>query len=817
MVEYQNSKTDDKPESNSQDDYARHIAERMRVLAEMRPISAGWSAHAEELARWAAGTVVVRTDAHGMYTATGSSLTAKTDLTADKLRDHFRGLRTLGVHSVRPGDSMGRVVVLDIDMHGKPRPRDEDDAAAQVEEEEYPPADPECNTRFAMSIFEEVQRRGLRPILVDSDGRGGFHLWVAFDRLVPAGQLRQLGQWLGRKHAHFGCRPPEVFPKQDQVLAGKFGSWTRLPGKHHKRDHWSRIWDGKQWLAGADAAKFLLGYEPSKVPMIPEEAGKYTPPEPVRPAKPAEWAGEYQGEKWWENYRGDLSTLDIVGLFAEHGMHVGGGGSWETVICPWHDRHTTGDTAGVMPAAGGKWPSFNCFHDHCKEKGLEEVLAFFGQAKVDEHCSRMMPEAQPAVDLNDIIKEAEPVRPEVKEPPPEPETNGKPEAGPAAPGAAEPKPEPKAAPGGTDYGAAYRFKPIDSATFDDRVYKIDWLVKGVLVDQAPAVMGGPKKALKTTLLVDLVLSLGSGEPFLGRFEVPRKRRAAIISGESGEHTLQETARRVALAKGIRLRDADVLWDFRLPQLSVEDELVALGQGLGAYEAEVVIIDPLYLCLLAGDASGKNAGNIFDMGPLLLQVARACLAAGATPILAAHARKGVKVPFDPLELEDLAWSGIQEFARQWLLVNRREGYTPGTGRHRLWLSAGGSVGHGDLWALDVREGVLADDFTGRVWDVAVMSPAEAVLQKNKEKEVKKGSADAQVEAAFLDRLDLCDSPPTKTALMTQLGWDKNKFARVFARLVEGRVIELVEADVTCGNGAKRGTSVIRRCAKTTHEG
>ncbi len=241
-----------------------------------------------------------------------------------------------------------------------------------------------------------------------------------------------------------------------------------------------------------------------------------------------------------------------------------------------------------------------------------------------------------------------------------------------------------------DEAAQFRF--LMSAEFDAATYARKWLVRHILACGQTSVMGGPRKALKTTLLVDLAISLGTATPFLGEFQVPNRCRVAIMSGESGEATLQETARRVAAAQGIALATADVFWCFQLPQLANAADLATLQQAVLEAKIDVLIIDPLYLALLASvGGDGPQASNLYQMGPLLMAVARTCLSVGCTPILAHHFRLQRADHYGEPQLEDLAFAGIQEFARQWVLLGRREKYEPGTGSHRLWLSVGAAPG------------------------------------------------------------------------------------------------------------------------------
>lgn len=262
---------------------------------------------------------------------------------------------------------------------------------------------------------------------------------------------------------------------------------------------------------------------------------------------------------------------------------------------------------------------------------------------------------------------------------------------------------------------------ITSKELSSNVYRLEYAIERILVRRQPCIVAGPKKALKTSILIALAIALAMGLPFLGCFTVTRPCKVLILSGESGMATMQETARRICASMGISLADCDnLLWSDWLPRFDNPNHLDSLEQTLQQTQCEVLIVDPAYLCM-----PGTDASNLFIQGTLLQRISEMCQRQGVGLILAHHTRKQGKgnANYEPPELDDMAWAGFAEFARQWLLIGRRERYEPGTGEHRLWLSVGGSAGHSGLYGLDIDEGTAP-----RHWSVDVLTPDEARKEK-----------------------------------------------------------------------------------------
>ena len=329
-------------------------------------------------------------------------------------------------------------------------------------------------------------------------------------------------------------------------------------------------------------------------------------------------------------------------------------------------------------------------------------------------------------------------------------------------------------------------------------FDIRFLVDGILVAGQPCILAGPKKTLKTSVSIDLAVSLAFGGYFLGEFKAPEAVRVGIMTGESGLATIQETVQRICIAAGLDPQTLiSLIITDRIPQLESHDHLEALQSFIQQYQLEVLIVDPLYLAM-----SGADAGNVFAQGRLLRRISELAQAEGVTLILCHHAKKNRAEPYAQPELDDIAWAGFSEFARQWLLLGRREQYQPGSGQHRLWLSAGGSAGHGGLWGLDVSEGGYQNE-GGRVWETEVLSDAEIRSANKEQRERQKADTERLIHQDRCKKVwnYLCTQPDgdTQNGISEKAKINKKNLEPVLDNLLEQGNVETCK--VKRGNGAE----------------
>ncbi|MBV8265113.1 MAG: PriCT-2 domain-containing protein [Planctomycetaceae bacterium] len=221
-----------------------------------------WRRHAEAIADWMLSRIVVRKDVYGSYyEADGQfkQVTTHKPLTRDVLIRHSTGRTIVGAHLISP-DGRCLAAVADIDAHDEK-------------------ANPGLNWRSALKVVELLAGYGLKALILDSNGKGGYHVRVFFKKPVPAHVAKWLGDQVRAALKAEGYPDFEWFPKQAELtLDCPYGNWVRLPGRHHKRDHWTRVFDPEaiRWLDGGDAIRRLVkvaGDDPTPLLNAYEKSG----------------------------------------------------------------------------------------------------------------------------------------------------------------------------------------------------------------------------------------------------------------------------------------------------------------------------------------------------------------------------------------------------------------------------------------------------------------------------------------------------------------------------------------------------------------
>jgi hypothetical protein len=349
-----------------------------------------------------------------------------------------------------------------------------------------------------------------------------------------------------------------------------------------------------------------------------------------------------------------------------------------------------------------------------------------------------------------------------------------------------------------------RERLVSAAELDAGNYQARYLIPGILAAGEPGGIYGPAKSLKTSLAADLLISLASGTPFLGRFPVPEPGKVIFFSCRAGLAGMQSLARRICRERGLSLAAlSNFSLSTDLPQLDRGDDLVSLCNLVEREKPVCVVIDPAGLALTA-----EKRRDRFYLGAVLDVLGEVFRSVGCALLVVHHCKRSTKVG-RPATLDDVAGSGFAEFSAQWLLLSRRRAADPASGHHELWLSAGNGAGHQGLWALDIEEGnappvpeegpIAPADPESRTWKTTLHSAAwaearadEQWAQAKEDRRLRRWKATyACHRARVLKYLIAYPNGRTANGIRDALGINGIRMKRILDELLEEGLLETGE--------------------------
>jgi hypothetical protein len=219
-------------------------------------VAAAWKKRSTWLAGWTAAQLLNRNDLWARYLPEGKQKTVDGNVQISRLAPlpAKRGILRLGERALtRHFSAEDRVNLIGIQSASA----DNKSRWVAIDlENPVQPILPGESLRAANHWFDELVDLGLSPILIDSDGDGGYHLIVIFRQPISTAVAHEFISAIIRDHAQFRLEQPPVILPNKPVFDEN--NWLRLPGRHPVKDHWSKVWSRRRWQEGADAVDAIL-------------------------------------------------------------------------------------------------------------------------------------------------------------------------------------------------------------------------------------------------------------------------------------------------------------------------------------------------------------------------------------------------------------------------------------------------------------------------------------------------------------------------------------------------------------------------------
>jgi hypothetical protein len=194
---------------------------------------------------------------------------------------------------------------------------------------------------------------------------------------------------------------------------------------------------------------------------------------------------------------------------------------------------------------------------------------------------------------------------------------------------------------------------VDGAGFiQEQIATPAQLVEGILHRGSKLVLGGASKSHKTWTLLDLALSVATGEPWLSCKTT--KGRVLYLNFEIQEAFFQNRVRAVAEAKRITLSPSIIaLWNLRGQAAGYAHIFPRIIERVRDAGYALIVLDPIYKCY--GDVDENSAGAV---GMLMNAIEGLAVETGAAVAFGAHYSKGNQAAKEAIDR--ISGSGV--FAR-----------------------------------------------------------------------------------------------------------------------------------------------------------